>query len=74
MYTIQKTVRTGNGFKERLHIKSFKHSEDMHKFLNKQTNNNWRESNKQLKTGIYAYAGGQYHNVKSLDHSILAHI
>jgi len=74
MHTIQKTVRTGNGFKERLHIKSFKTSEAMHKFLNKQTDNTWRESKHDFKSGIYAFAGGQYHNVKSLDPSVLAHI
>ena len=74
MYTIQKTVRTGNGFKERLHIKAFKSSDAMHKFLNKQTDNRWRESNHDFKSGVYAFAGGQYHNVKSLDSSILAHI
>ena len=74
MNTIQKTVRTGNGFKERLHIKRFKTSDLMHQFLNKQHDNTWTVSKHDLKTGIYAYAGGQYHNVKSLDPSLLAHI
>lgn len=74
MNTLEKTVKTGRGFKTRLHIKTFKESEAMHKFLNKQNNNDWQESDKDLKRGIYAYAGGQYHNIKSLDSSILAHI
>ena len=75
MNKIQKFVRTGNGFKERLHIKSFKTSQAMHEFLNKGSNACvWSESDKGFKTGIYAMAGGQYHNVKSLDSSVLAHI
>jgi len=86
MYTIRKTVKTGNGFKTRLHIKGFKSSDAMHEFLNKQANNQWvinsepdylggfNEELAKLKGGQYAYAGGQYHNVKTLDPSILAHI
>jgi len=70
----EKTTRTGNGFKERLHIKRFKTSDDMYKFLNKQHDNMWKESQLDFKSGVYAYAGGQYHNVKSLDASVLAHI
>ena len=74
-YIIEKIVNTGNGLKTRLHIKSFKYSDDMHKFLNKGSNSlTWFESNKDLKRGIYAYAGGQYHNVKTLDPCVLAHI
>ena len=86
MSTIKKIVRTGNGFKERLHIKSFKTNAAMHIFLNKQPNNDWvinsepdyygafNEETAKLKAGKYAYAGGQWHNVKSLDASVLAHI
>lgn len=60
---------------ERLTIKSFKHSCDMHKFLSTGDNAlRWRESSKGLKAGTYAFAGGQWHNVKSLDASVLAHI
>lgn len=71
---IQKTVRTGSGFKERMHIKRFKCANDMHKFLNKQTDNRWQESRHDFKSGVYAFAGGEWHNVKSLDPSILNHI
>jgi hypothetical protein len=68
------TVRTqGN----RLHIRTFKTADDMHKFLNTGSNSalgNWHQSTKGLKAGTYAYAGGQWHNVKRLDASTLAHI
>lgn len=86
MYTIRKTIRTGNGFKERLQIKGFKSSQAMHDFLNKQSDNTWQVNSEPdyygafkpelaaLKPGKYAFAGGQWHNVKSLDPSILAHI
>lgn len=75
MNVIQKTVSVpSRGLKTRLHIKTFKYSDDMHKFLNKQHDNKWVISNKDLKTGVYAYAGGVYHNVKHLDASVLAHI
>lgn len=75
MYNIEKTKRTGNGFKERLYIKSFKNNDSMCNFLNTGSNaSKWKTSNKDLKQGVYAYAGGQYHNIKSLDISILAHI
>jgi acyl-CoA reductase-like NAD-dependent aldehyde dehydrogenase len=75
---IQRYVRTGNGFKERLHVKRFKSLNDACEFLNKQDSNAWSISTKDeiktLKTGIYAFAGGAWHNVKSLDASVLAHI
>jgi len=74
MNTIEKTVRTGNGFKERLHVKAFKHSGDMYAFLGKQPNNNWKVNQHDFKTGIYAFAGGKWHNVKQLDALTLAHI
>ena len=66
---------------ERIAVKTFKDSELMHTFLNKQCDNNWKINNGKLcgatlptKNGTYAYAGGAWHNVKSLDASILAHI
>jgi hypothetical protein len=74
---IQKTVRTGNGFKERLHIKSFATADAAHGFLNKQFDNLWsiaRPEHSDKKAGIYAFAGGQWHNVRSLDSTVLAHI
>lgn len=75
-YSAYKFVRTGNGFKERLHVKAFKTRNDLGAFLCKQEDNTWREGNERYptKTGIYAFAGGQWHNVKSLDPSVLAHI
>ena len=77
MFTVRKTNR--NGFKERLQIKGFKTSDAMHKFLNKQTSNDWQETGdgsliSMLKPGTYAYASGRWHNVKTLDPSTLAHI
>lgn len=71
MFTIQKTTRQLP--RQRMTIKSFKHSEDMYKFLNKQTDNEWRESSLDLKAGVYAYAGGQWLNVKSIDPVSLCH-
>lgn len=60
---------------ERLKVKAFKCSEDMHKFLNTADNAlRWRVSAKGLKAGTYAFAGGQWHNVNNLDASVLAHI
>ena len=74
-YTIESRpsafVRRG----ERLIVRTFKSREAMHDFLN--TGNNalrWRESNQGLSIGTYAYAGGQWHNVRNLDASVLAHI
>lgn len=84
--TIRKTVKTGNGFKERLIIKGFRDSSLMHTFLNKQDNNDWKVNSEpdyyggfnpelaKLKPGTYAFAGGVWHNVKNLDSSILNHM
>ena len=75
MCTIEKTVKTGNGFKERLHIKSFSDPNKMYEFLNNGSNAlTWKASSKGLKRGVYAFAGGNWHNVKGLDASVLAHI
>ena len=66
------------GQKDRLTVKTFQTSEAMHAFLNKQYDNKWRivgEGNAYpSKAGVYAYAGGQWHNVRNLDASVLAHI
>jgi hypothetical protein len=67
---------TGLLGRTRLQVKSFKTSDEMHKFLNKQINNDWCErSGSTLPTarGTYAFAGGCYHNVKKMDAGILAH-
>ena len=81
------TIRKGSSYKgERMIIRGFKTSEAMHSFLNAQPNNDWRVNSEPeynggfvpelsaLKPGTYAYAGGKWHNVKSLDASALAHI
>lgn len=81
------TIRKGSSYKgERMTIRGFKTREAMHEFLNKQTNNDWtinsepeylggfRPELAALKPGVYAYAGGRWHNVKHLDPSALAHI
>jgi hypothetical protein len=47
---------------------------DAHDFLNKQFDNTWKLHTLGWKPGIYAYAGGQWHNVRNLDSSVLAHI
>jgi len=65
---------TGTMKRNRLQIKTFKTSLDMHTFLCKGDNAcHWRESNKELKRGTYAFAGGQWQNVKNIDPSALAH-
>ena len=72
-YSIKKSNGKMKG--ERVRVKTFKDADLMHKFLNSQPNNDW-QINETLphKNGNYAYAGGVWHNVKSLDPSILAHI
>lgn len=61
----------------RLQVKAFKGANELGAFLCKQ-DNTWADaSDKQglpAKSGHYAYAGGAWHNVKSLDASVLAHI
>jgi hypothetical protein len=79
MFNIYKIENSGRGFKQRLIIKTFKTSEAMHKFLNTKDNAlfwNTCEGKiyKTMKSGLYAFAGGIWHNVKTLETSILAHI
>ena len=74
MHSIEKhTGSLGTRNKLRMQIKTFKYADDMHKFLNKQTDNNWRESVKGLQSGNYAHFAGGWHNVKKLDSFTLAH-
>jgi hypothetical protein len=54
--------------------RTVKRVKDAHDFLNKQYDNTWKIHTEGWKPGIYAYAGGQWHNVKSLDPTVLAHI
>ena len=72
--TLEKHTGSFGGPKFRMQIKGFKYRDDMYTFLGKQSDNTWKESSKGLKPGTYAHAGGQWHNVKSLDSSVLAHI
>tara|TARA_R110000868_G_scaffold371774_1_gene635527 strand:- start:2 stop:226 length:225 start_codon:yes stop_codon:yes gene_type:complete len=58
----------------RLAIKEFPSSQDAFEFLNKQLHNDWKEYEGELTDGTYAYVGGKWQNVKSLDESILAHV
>ena len=72
MYTLEST---STKLKARMVIKAFKSSDAMYTFLNTGSNAlTWKESTRNLKAGTYAYAGGNWHNVKSLDASVLAHI
>lgn len=73
---IKKTQRLpGTLCKERLVIKELKGTKG-YDFLQgpENYNNQWTEYNGDLKAGTYAFAGGQWHNVKKLDASLLAHI
>lgn len=81
------TIRKGSSYKgARMIIRGFRTREAMHGFLNRQTNNDWIVNSEPdyhgtvdpklagLQPGVYAYAGGRWHNVKHLDASVLAHI
>ena len=71
METNGRMLRRGN----RLVVRKFADSHSAHEFLNKGANGlTWQISNKGLPAGTYAFAGGQWHNVKRLDASVLAHI
>ena len=85
MYSVYKIVDAGipQRMKRRLIVKAFKDSDAMHKFLCSKHNgfNQWAENSPEKaahgyphKSGTYAFAGGQWHNVKSLDPITLAHI
>ena len=79
MYSIKRSNGKMRG--ERIRVKTFKNSNVMYEFLSKQCDNSWG-IHKQLgifktlphKNGNYAYAGGQWHNVKTLDPCALSHI
>lgn len=74
---LTKTVSTGNGFKERLHVKRFASMDAACAFQNKQYDNSWTLAGPEhadKKSGIYAFAGGKWHNVRALDACALAHI
>jgi len=59
----------------RMRIRNFKTSDAMYKFLNKgDTALHWKVSDRGLKSGTYVFCGGEWHNVKGLDPSILAYV
>lgn len=80
-YTLIKFDKIGPT-KERLKVKSFKTSEARASFLAKQTDNRWQIPGDMsylrvpypTKSGTYAAAGGQWHNVKDLPASVKAHV
>jgi len=58
-------------------VRTFKYRDDMHKFLNTADNAiHWREckDSEPQRSGTYVFAGGQYHNVRSIDPCALAHL
>ncbi len=72
MKTILKALprRTNEIISNRYQAKRFKTSEAMYTFLNKQYDNDWKESKENLKTGTYFTQmdrnGVRYINVKEL--------
>lgn len=62
----------------RRRVKVFKSLSDLGAFLCSKENdcNRWHEGRGESfkKSGVYAFAGGSWHNVKTLDASALAHI
>jgi len=77
MNNLYKIQRQPGSFKERLIVRGFKTSEAMHNFLNTGDNAlHWYElkSTMPTKPGTYARAGGEWHNVRTLDPSVLAHV
>lgn len=73
------SIRTlkGNWRGERMQVKTFKTSEAMHAFLNQDDNAlHWRMTtdDEPTKRGTYVFAGGNYHDVRTLDPIALAHI
>ena len=50
LFSIRKDI---HGLRNRITVKSFNYSEDMHKFLNKQHDNNWKIMKNPVKSGTY---------------------
>ena len=75
MYSIRKNINT-TGFKYRVKVKAFKHSQDMHEFLNKQGDNSWSVMSTPVKSGTYVERGfpSELLNVKDIDPCALAHM
>ena len=54
--------------------RTVKRVNDAYAFLAKQCDNTWKLHTEGWKPGIYAYVGGNWHNIKNLDSSVLVHI
>lgn len=80
LYTVESLPPHSVLTKERRKVKGFKSAHDRDSFLCTSDNAlRWRvpvegSQSYGLKPGTYAYAGGKWHNVKSLDAMTLAHI
>ena len=65
-------------WRERMTVRTFRDADAMHKFLNTSDNANYwavlPAELETLKSGKYAFAGGKWHNVRTLDAFALAHI
>lgn len=70
--SIEKT--SGPFGRERKQVRTFADRDLMHRYLNGPNGYGWTEHKLGLKAGTYAYAGGQWLNVKKCDSSLLAHI
>lgn len=78
MFKTKEMIKTGL-LSSRMKIRSFKTSDAMYDFIAKESDRKWGINppvpyDGPLKTGTYAFAGGNWHNVKTLDPSVLAHI
>lgn len=73
MFKIQ-SVSGGLG-RERLRIRSFRFSHDMHRFLNRGDNAlRWREYGGPLRSGTYARLGGEWRSTRDVEPSLLNHV
>jgi len=72
MHTIEKTYHVGL-LRDRLHVRAFKTADEMHRYLNRQTSNEWRESHRGLKQGTYVWIAGEWRNVAKVPAELLAH-
>lgn len=78
MHTVFKI--SGRFGHERLTVRGFKYSDDMHRFLNRGDNScTWKKSETTrgmsgLKPGTYAKVAGEWLNVRTLDVAVLAHV
>jgi len=71
-------VSPGTFGRDRATVRRFGDASAMHDFLNRQSDNSWREhtgaGGVPLARGVYAMAGGRWQNVRGIERSVLAHI